>query len=361
MTQLMKCISTELLTNELKLLHCIRSISTSEHQNGRVFRHPYPKKPIVRGPRPELAHFVPSFYRWDYKPLPTKTSLNEMTNPMFAVKPPEFKLRRKTGVSRQELRQKSAEIAAARRDPELERLARRHQLLISIDEVEEEWRQEFGLQEISNLASFYGIHRDIFDNKAIPMQTWLDVSFGASKIHRGNMLSAAQLSAPPTEVVYTPKQDTLTTLILTNLDSHPLDSTKEVVHWMVCNIPEGRVSDGDTAMEYLPPLAWKGTGHHRHVFALYSHTDPISVGDQVGHPNTLGGRTFSSWQFTSSLGLTPVGLAWCQVHWDESVGETCELLHDVGGEPQFDLEHYDDPKTELKKLVKEARELNFRS
>jgi len=359
----MKFLSTEVLTTEHNMLRLqfASTVTTSEHRNGRgIFRHRTPKKPMTRGARPE--EWVQSWYRWDYKPLPVQTSLtdNQPKNPHFAVRPPEFKLRKKTGISRREMRAKRAEVLAAREDPVLEELSRKRKLNISVDEVEEDWRREFGLAEINKLATFYAIDRDLFNGETFAMQTWLDVSFNDTlKIHRGNILHAGQLTTPPTQITYTPPQpDHLTTLIVTNLDSHPVDATKEILHWMVCNIPDGDVTRGDTTMAYLPPVPWKGSGHHRHVFALYSHSEPISVAH--GDAGTLSGRTFSSWDCTSSLGLTPVGLSWCQVVWDSSVANTCTLLSDVHGEPVFDLEPYDDPKTELRKLKEEEKELRYR-
>jgi len=364
MKQLMRVITSEMLSSEMSVLRlqCARTLSTTDHHSrGKgIHRHRTPKKPIVRGPKPE--EWVQSWYKWDYKPLPVRTSLDGDINPHFAVRPAEFKLRKKSGISRRELREKKAEILAARQDPMLEELSRNRKLMIDVDAVESEWCEEFGLQEITKLATFYGIDRDIFNDQKIPVQTWLDVSFNSLPIHRGNFLSAGHLVAPPTQVAYTPPQaDHLTTLIVTNLDSHPLDATKEVLHWMVCNIPGSDVARGETLMEYLPPIAWKGTGHHRHVFALYSHAEPISMTPgQLGDAGTLGGRTFSSWDFTSSLGLKPVGLSWCQVAWDSSVGETCSLLQDVCDEPIFDLEPYDDPKVELNKLQIAEKELRYR-
>jgi len=363
MKQLMKLFSTEVLTTELNMLRlqCTRTITTSEHHNGRgIFRHRMPKKPIQRGSKP--AEWVQSWYKWDYKPLPVQTSLTDKqpSNPHFAVRPAEFKLRKKTGISRRDLRSKRAEVLAARQDPILEGMSRDRTLRISVDEVEEEWRQEFGLAEINKLAEFYAIDRDLFNGQALPMQTWLDVSFNDSlNIHRGNLLTAGNLISPPTKITYTPPtSDHLTTLIVTNLDSHPLESSKEILHWMVCNIPDGDVTQGDTLMSYLPPLPWKGTGYHRHVFAVYSQSEPITA--PPGDAGTLSGRTFSSWDFASSLGLNPVGLSWCQVVWDSSVTNTCGLLSDVRGEPVFDLEPYDDPKTELRKLKVEVGELRYR-
>jgi len=345
------------LPSEVKQFLPLTNVSILQKRSGYLHNAPKGGPPLKRQ---KYKEWTPSFYKWKYKPLPKQTSL-DTKNPLFAIRPPDFKMpSRNEPLSRKRWRQMVAEVSTARQDPELEKLARNRQLKISIDEVEENWREEYGLSDVSKLSNFYGINRDVFNNKDIKVSTFLDISFDTLKIHRGNMVEPAKLSYLPRDVEYTHNEDYLTTLILTNLDGHPLDSSKEILHWLVCNIPNGKLSEGYTAMDYLPPIPWKGTGYHRHVFVLYKHINPIVINDVIGDANTLGGRTFSSWDFTSSLNMAPVGMAWCQVQWDESVSSSCSLLKDIVEEPIFDLEEYIEPKKELEILQSQLRDLQYR-
>jgi len=95
--------------------------------------------------------------------------------------------------------------------------------------------------------------------------------------------------------------------------------------------------------------------------SLYKHSNVIDETEFMGDGKTLSGRTFSSHDFASSLDMKPIGLAWCQVHWDESVTSTCSLLEDLNGEPMFELEEYIDPKQEFRNTISENKELNYRN
>ena len=349
----------ELINREVKQTLPVISCRILQRRGGKSHVGPTGGTPILTHETKEWAH---KYYKWNYKRLPTQTSL-DVENPQFSIRPPEFKLPKKRGrLSRKVWRQRITEVSAARQDPDLEKLARNRQLMVSIDDIEEEWRNEFGLIDINNLTKFYGINRDLFNNNDVTAETWLDISFDKLKIHRGNMIEPKELRCIPSDVNYTYNNDSLTTLVLSNLDGHPLDSSKEILHWLVCNIPDSMFSKGSTLMEYLPPFPWKGSGFHRLVFTLYKHSNPVGINnDIIGDPNTLHGRTFSSWDFSSSLNMAPIGFAWCQVQWDESVTSTCSLLEDLNGEPVFDLEEYIEPKEELSLLKIQASELKYRN
>ena len=65
--------------------------------------------------------------------------------------------------------------------------------MIGLEEVEKEWREEFGLLELSKLSRFYGINRDLFNNEDIVAKTWIDIAFNDVKIHRGNIVAPAKV------------------------------------------------------------------------------------------------------------------------------------------------------------------------
>ncbi|XP_057292192.1 39S ribosomal protein L38, mitochondrial-like [Hydractinia symbiolongicarpus] len=313
---------------------------------------------FIRKKPTEPAHL---YYRWGFKPLPVDTSLDEK-NPQFAVRPPEFKLPNPKGrLSRREWRRRLAELQKSRSDPELEKLSRNRQLMVSLEDIDKEWRKEFGLFDLNNLSKFYGLNRDLFNNDDVVAKVWLDVAFNDVKIHRGNIIEPKKLLQAPTSISYEAEDNSLYSLILSNLDGHPLDSTKEIVHWMVCNIKGNDISNGETVYNYLPPLPWKGTGFHRVAFVLYEQEDAINTSDiKPTNESSLCGRTFSTPTFCSSTRVVPISYAWCQLEWDESVTQS---FHKLGlkEEPIFDWEEYIEPKEEDRMLKIKLSELKYRN
>lgn len=348
--------SFELLLNHEVKKTLPASCSVVQRRHRSFFQSKQGRPPLNTHPTKEWAH---KWYKWNYEELPKQTA-EDVMNPQFAIRPPAFKLpKRKVGLSRRSWRQRIADVAAARQDLSLEKLARHRQLMISVDDVENEWQEEYGFDDVNNVAKFYGINRDLFDNKDVNVETWLDIEFGSLKIHRGNIVTPSEMLSLPS-VSFNAIDECFTTLVLSNLDGHPLDSSKEILHWVVGNIPGNSIYEGETIINYLAPLPWKGTGFHRFVFTLYKHSSPFNYSN-IGDGSTLDSRTVASSDITLALNMTPVGLAFCQLQWDSSVTNTCVSLSDVSGEPIFDFEEYIEPKEELKQLKMQAKELQFRN
>lgn len=302
------------------------------------------------------------YYKWGYKPLPTQTVLDE-ANPQFAIRSPEFKLPNPRGrLSRAAWRKRVAEVQAARQDDELEKLARNRKLFLPLDEIEEEWKQEFGLLDVNKLAKFNGIKRDLYQSDDVILKTWLDVAFNDVKIHRGNLVNPSQLLEAPKEIMFKPiNEGSYHTLVVSNLDGHPRGTGKEVVHWMICNISGDNLQNSATIFDYLPPLPWQGTGYHRLVFSLYEQQSGKIQVELNCKQNVLKDRFMSSLEFASNHQLTPIGAAWCQITWDDSVSESWKLVKDLSCEPIFDWEEYIEPKDEQRMLAKRLSEFSFRN
>lgn len=56
---------------------------------------------------------------------------------------------------------------------------------------------------------------------------------------------------------------------MVNPDGNPYEEGKDILHWMVSNIPGGDISKGDVLCEYIQALPFKGTGWHRIVLVLF--------------------------------------------------------------------------------------------
>jgi len=62
---------------------------------------------------------------------------------------------------------------------------------------------------------------------------------------------------------------------------------RQVLQWMVVNLDaedmeSGRMENGDTWVEYFPPVPINGTGYHRYVFLVYAQSQQLNIG--VGEP-----------------------------------------------------------------------------
>ncbi|XP_065675132.1 large ribosomal subunit protein mL38-like isoform X2 [Hydra vulgaris] len=305
---------------------------------------------------PEDPH---KYYKWGYKPLPVQTSLDHHV-PEFAIRSPKFKLPKlnKERLTRKKLREKFVEMQKARIN--LEKLSRNRQLLVSLAEVEEEWMKSYGLIETQKLSQFYGINHDLYEGIDVMLETLLEISFCNAKVYRGNFLGINDVLYAPTKVAFNTNDDFLYTLVLSNLDGHPLDRNKELVHWVITNIKGSDLSSGHIMYDYLPPVPWKGTGFHRLVFSLYKHHSLLSL-VKINDQNSLVSRTFSTSDFISSNNLLPVGLSWFQVQWEDSVTELCKKLSDLTEEPIFDWNEYIEPKKENILLLTKLNEIKYRN
>ncbi|XP_061415350.1 large ribosomal subunit protein mL38 [Lethenteron reissneri] len=236
-----------------------------------------------------------------------------------------------------------------RRNADLERAARMRTLKIPLDEVRADWEKTTGPQHIHGIVSHYGIYRDMYKGAEFVPRVMLRVAYALPKedatapVYYGNVLMPFETQEAP-EVTFEANEDSLWTLILTNLDGHLQDNESEYLHWFVGNIPGGRVSMGQTVCHYLTPFPAKGTGYHRLVFLLYKQEHLLDFGTEIRPEpcRSLKERTFRTFDFYKKHedDLTPAGIAFFQSHWDESVTDIFHNTLDMR-EPVFE---YDWPK-----------------
>jgi phosphatidylethanolamine-binding protein (PEBP) family uncharacterized protein len=55
------------------------------------------------------------------------------------------------------------------------------------------------------------------------------------------------------------------------------------LHWLITNIPDGRITDGDVVVGYAPPSP--PSGEHRYFVSVYKQAAAISVGSPSGRGN----------------------------------------------------------------------------
>lgn len=197
-------------------------------------------------------------------------------------------------------------VQRSSRKPELESLARRRQLKVSVEQVHSpEEDLEMPLRKY-NAALHYGIFKDLFGPLAyftpvldIPIFYSLENTSEVVPVCSGNQITAqVSQSEPLVDFSHLPK-NSLWTLIMTCPDEPFSESDaavpNEYIHWMISNIDpnidstsggtSGTNSGGDLIVDYLPPLPYSGTGFHRYVFILYRQDNgPVDFSNEMRGP-----------------------------------------------------------------------------
>lgn len=102
----------------------------------------------------------------------------------------------------------------------------------------------------------------------------------------GNELTPTQVKDVPT-VKWNADANKFYTLCMTDPDAPSRKDPKfrEWHHWLVGNIPGGRVDDGETLSAYVGSGPPQGTGLHRYVFLIYEQKEKLNFNEKR-LPNT---------------------------------------------------------------------------
>ncbi|XP_066148395.1 large ribosomal subunit protein mL38 [Euwallacea fornicatus] len=232
----------------------------------------------------------------------------------------------------------------SRKDTDLERLARNHNLFIDLEKCNSEWLKTVGPQHIRRIAEHYGVFEHLFGdayfNPQVPLEIFYVKDNVKCPVHYGNILKPEDAALKP-ELTFESDDSSLWTLVLTNPDGHFQDNDKEYVHWFVANIPGNKVDKGEVIINYLQPFPPKGTGYHRYIFILYKQNRKLDFSKykKSGLCHNLSDRTFKTYDFYKSLqdDITPAGLALFQSDWSPSVKQFYHEVLDMG-EPIFEYD-----------------------
>lgn len=146
--------------------------------------------------------------------------------------------------------EKTSEKLPARRvrSPETEVAARKQTLLVPLEDVQQEWLANKGMQSIISIAHHYNVFSDLFlEPHFFHPVVQLDLFFPepeaqenaeevlVSPVFFGNTLPAVLAAEPPNLRFEAPEcaRKGFWTLAMTSPDEHLEDSGKEYLHWMV--------------------------------------------------------------------------------------------------------------------------------
>jgi large subunit ribosomal protein L38 len=97
---------------------------------------------------------------------------------------------------------------------------------------------------------------------------------------------------------------------------------KEVLHWLVTNIPGSDMSQGQVLCDYLPPMPKKHAGGHRYVFLLFEQLDGETQFDAFPEgalKEFVQRKNWNTFKAQERFGLRPKGLAFFKATWDTDV------------------------------------------
>lgn len=100
----------------------------------------------------------------------------------------------------------------------------------------------------------------------------MKILYNNSELKNGVFLSPKETHAEP-KIEYSAKPNTLYTLIMHDPDA----VVGNWLHWVVVNIKDNNVKNGDELFKYTGPAPPKGSGVHRYIFLLYEQPERIQT------------------------------------------------------------------------------------
>lgn len=286
--------------------------------------------------------------RWDF-PEHAQTFEDKMKKMQKEIAPEE-RVCNDIGITAQPDHDRSKIISVAnanRKNKELEQAARHRTLTIPLIDVEKDWRKESAARHIQTVAEHYGIYQDMFDGDYFTPVVNLYVCYDydddlVTPVYYGNRIFPAEAKHEPTVRYAAAGEDTLYTLMMTNPDGHLFDNEGEYIHWLIGNIPGSDVSRGEKLVDYIQPFPVRGTGAHRFVFVLFEQNKNIDYG-YIKRPSPcteLVDRAHRTVDYFSDHrdDVTPVGLAFFQSEWDDSVRHVYHHVFNMA-EPSYEYAH----------------------
>ncbi|XP_001607900.1 protein D2-like [Nasonia vitripennis] len=156
-----------------------------------------------------------------------------------------------------------------------------------------------------------------------PPKELLSVTYNDRPVEFSMELTPTQVKDAPA-VTWSPEASTFYTLCMTDPDatSRKNPILREVLHWLVTNIPGNDVSQGENLAEYRGSGPPEGSGLHRYVFLLYKQPGKLSFDGEkrISNRSRDGRLKFSIRKFADKYGLgEPIAGNMYQAQYDDYV------------------------------------------
>lgn len=162
---------------------------------------------------------------------------------------------------------------------------------------------------------------DILDS--MPYVEFLEISYENNvTVDKGRELTPTQVKSEP-KINFTANPTAWYTICMVDPDapSRKEPTFREILHWMVVNIPGSNVTAGEVIAGYRGSGAPKGTGLHRYVFFVYKQSDKLTFDEpRVSSTSRKNRLNFSLKKFAKKYNLEhPIAFNAFQAQWDEYV------------------------------------------
>ncbi|KAH8382307.1 hypothetical protein KR009_002857 [Drosophila setifemur] len=171
-----------------------------------------------------------------------------------------------------------------------------------------------------------GIIPDIIDVKPASKAT-IKYPSGV-QVELGKELTPTQVKDQPT-VEFDADAGSLYTLLVVDPDAPSREDPKfrELLHWLVINIPGNKVSEGQTVAEYIGAGPREGTGLHRYVFLVFKQNEKITTDKFVSKTSRTGRINVKARDYIQKYSFGgPVAGNFFQAQYDEYVKTLIETV-----------------------------------
>jgi phosphatidylethanolamine-binding protein (PEBP) family uncharacterized protein len=186
----------------------------------------------------------------------------------------------------------------------------------------EEWRACSFNKKAELMANYHEVFPDVVPAFKPRINLIVELSEG-TLLSRGNTFNPAQASTKPS-VQYHVRGNRWYSLIMLDPDfpSRTQPLARSWVHWFVANIPGNAVHNGETLIDYVPPLPPKKSGAHRYVTVLFEQlgqqTD-FSALPRLSSTELEGRAGVNCHDLMLQFNLAPKGLAFGHAEWQPDV------------------------------------------
>lgn len=119
---------------------------------------------------------------------------------------------------------------------------------------------------------------DVLDT--VPANVTVVTYAGGQQVQLGNELTPTEVKDAPSTVQWQPADpNQLYTLIMSDPDAPAREyaTLREMLHWLVVNVPGSDLSSGDTILPYVGSGPPEGTGLHRYIFVVFQQSGTIDT------------------------------------------------------------------------------------
>lgn len=206
-------------------------------------------------------------------------------------------------------------------------LVRRSTISIALNKQIHKAFNEIVNMPVKKAVEEFEIYPDVI--KSIPKDL-VDISYGNLEVKLGNELTPTSVKNIPTKIDYRYTAGKYYTLCMTDPDapSRQQPTYREWHHWLIVNIPENRISDGEVLSEYIGSGPPPNTGLHRYVFLVYEQPEKIQFNEKKLTNRSGENRgCFSISDFAAKYNLNnPIACNFYQAQYDDYVPELYKQL-----------------------------------